>query len=433
MARRSILVALAAIAALAAAAPPGASAATAPAAPVLTSAPFTVPVSFHWTPSNDPLNLNQAVYRGGGVCTTPVTEGTVVAPPSPGIATNSFTDNPVDGVYCYYIKVADLLTTANSPGLTVVVDTTSPTATVAVSNQVAGAVSGTVTVSGTSADAVSGVGSSVLHVGAAGACPSGPAVSASWDTTTTPNGAYDVCNVVTDNAGHVVVATTTVTVANAVAPAVTAPGGAPAGTVTGGAAADKVAPGAPRKLIVTLPRAKAIGENPRPTLHWLKPKAADLARVIVVLSRKHPPRSPSDGTRIYRGLRTSVVLNLTPGQRGFVALFAVDRSGNVSKPARRIVSPAVLIPLRPLSGSVVVAAPRLSWKPRAGSAYYNVQVFRNGTRVLVGWPARNSYDVPAGALTPGTYVWFVWPAVSSGGATPAFADLIGRATFVVKS
>ena len=61
-----------------------------------------------------------------------------------------------------------------------------------------------------------------------------------------------------------------------------------------------------------------------------------------------------------------------------------------------------------------------------------MQVFRNGKRVLVGWPSSASYVIPAGALLPGTYVWFVWPAVRVGGAAPAYADLIGRAIFVVK-
>ena len=37
--------------------------------------------------------------------------------------TSSYSEPAPDGTYCYYIQAADLLTTANSPGLTVVVDT----------------------------------------------------------------------------------------------------------------------------------------------------------------------------------------------------------------------------------------------------------------------------------------------------------------------
>jgi hypothetical protein len=32
-------------------------------------------------------------------------------------------------------------------------------------------------------------------------------------------------------------------------------------------------------------------------------------------------------------------------------------------------------------------------------------------------------------LTPGTYVWFVWPAVAPKHAPPKFAARIGRGTF----
>jgi hypothetical protein len=64
-----------------------------------------------------------------------------------------------------------------------------------------------------------------------------------------------------------------------------------------------------------------------------------------------------------------------------------------------------------------------------GSAYYNLQLFRNGKRVLVVWPSQPSYQIPAGALTPGNYVWYVWPALRRGAAAPTFASLIGRATF----
>ena len=44
-----------------------------------------------------------------------------------------------------------------------------------------------------------------------------------WDTTALANGAYDVCNVVTDNAGHSATATLTVTVSNLKPPAAARP------------------------------------------------------------------------------------------------------------------------------------------------------------------------------------------------------------------
>jgi hypothetical protein len=89
--------------------------------------------------------------------------------------------------------------------------------------------------------------------------------------------------------------------------------------------------------------------------------------------------------------------------------------------------------LRPLSGSVLHTVPVLTWKAKQGSAYYNLQLYRNGKRILTVWPSHASYRVPAGLLTTGNYVWYVWPALRSGGATPTFASLIGRATFAYKA
>jgi hypothetical protein len=435
MARRSLFVALCAAGAVLL--PANALAATAPAAaPVLTSAPYAFPLTLHWTPADDPLNVSQSVYRAAGPCTTPPAAGGPITT-FPGNATTDFTGRPVDGTYCYHIRVADLLTTADGPGVTVSVDTTSPTATVAVSGQSpAGVVSGTVGVSGTSADAVSGVASSVLHAGAPGACASGPVLTSAWDTTTLASGTYEVCNVVTDNAGHSATARLTVTVVDSSPLGPTSPAlqgaAAAAGTAArAGAARDQVAPRAPTKLTAVLPRSQHRTGVVPVRLRWVNPAAADLDRVVAVLNRVRSPRAPADGRVIYRGRGTSVVLSLRAGQRAHVALFAFDRSGNVSPAARLPVTLASLIPLRPLTGSVVATAPRLTWKAHQGTAYYNLQLFRNGRRVLVAWPPRTSFR-PARTLEAGTYVWYVWPAVRHKGASPTFGALIGRATFVVR-
>ena len=79
-----------------------------------------------------------------------------------------------------------------------------------------GIVQGTVRITRTSADAGSGVASSVLQVGPVGACTTGTTVRASWNTTAYTDGSYDVCNTVTDRAGYSTTAVVTVTVANAV-------------------------------------------------------------------------------------------------------------------------------------------------------------------------------------------------------------------------
>ena len=425
MVRRAMLGTL--VAAIAAVWPAAAFALTAPAAaPQLVSAPYATPVLLHWTPGNDNDNSSQSVFRSAGPCTTPLAPGGLITT-FRGNNDTDFTGHPVDGTYCYYIKVADDDgDTRNSPGVTVSVDTTAPVATIAVPDaQAGGIVSHLVGVLGTSSDAVSGVASSTLHVGAVGACPAGPVIAPIWDTTTVANGVYDVCNVVTDNAGHTAVATATVTVANGAPLSAQPTAGAPPLFTHG----DPLALAPPAKLRVVIPRAKT-GATALPVrLHWKNPATSLFDHVIVVLNMAHAPRDPGDGHVIYTGPGTSARVALRIGLTGYFALYSIDHSGTISSAARRNVSLAGLIPMRPLTGSVVHKAPQLTWKPQKGTAYYNVQIFRNGKRIVVDWPSHASYRLPLRKLKPGTYVWFVWPAARHKHAPATFGKLIGRATF----
>ena len=195
---------------------------------------------------------------------------------------------------------------------------------------------------------------------------------------------------------------------------------------------DRTPPLAPTKLKAIRAKAKAPFTSIVVTLRWIKPTASDLARVAVVLNLKRPPKAPKDGKVVYKGLRTFTKVRLRAGQNGYFAIYAYDQSNNVSlKPARIVVKLASLIPLRPLNGSLIrTSTPVLSWKPTKGTNYYNVQVFVNGRRVLVGWPTKPTFTIPAGKLVPGTYVWYVWPALR--GKQDSFGKLIGRATFRYK-
>jgi hypothetical protein len=203
------------------------------------------------------------------------------------------------------------------------------------------------------------------------------------------------------------------------------------GTIGSVEIVDRTAPLAPTKLTFTRTKAKAPSTTIAVTLRWAKPTAADLARIVVVMNLKHAPKSPSDGKAVYKGLGTSAKVKLQAGQNGWFALYSYDHSDNVSaKPARIVVRLASLIPLRPLNGSIVhTARPLLAWKPFKGTKYYNVQLFVNGKRILVGWPTKASFKIPAGKLQPGTYVWYVWPALRGRKGAATFGKLIGRATF----
>jgi len=206
MARRSILVAI--IAAAAALVPAGAQAATAPTGFSATSAGGTVPVSLAWTTSAD--DVAQQVFRVQGACPAPASGGDPVnpTPAAPvGGGASAMTDSPQDGTWCYYVQVTDALAgKATTDGIAVTVDRPS-TGTVAVSNQVNGHfISGTVDVTGTAADAGSGVASSVLRASTGDCRTTGDVVGAGW--TPVGDGTYNVCNVVTDGAGNVTVVQT---------------------------------------------------------------------------------------------------------------------------------------------------------------------------------------------------------------------------------
>jgi hypothetical protein len=76
-------------------------------------------------------------------------------------------------------------------------------------------------------------------------------------------------------------------------------------------------------------------------------------------------------------------------------------------------------PLRaPAEKASVKAPPLLRWVPVRKAAFYNVQLFRNGRKILSEWPRKTRLRLPKAwkwngrrhTLVPGTYRWFVWPA-----------------------
>jgi hypothetical protein len=73
--------------------------------------------------------------------------------------------------------------------------------------------------------------------------------------------------------------------------------------------------------------------------------------------------------------------------------------------------------------------PTLTWRTRAGVKYYNLQLFRNGRKVLSAWPTVAHYTLKPSwryrgrtyQLTAGRYRWYVWP-----GYGPRAAHRYGR-------
>jgi hypothetical protein len=125
------------------------------------------------------------------------------------------------------------------------------------------------------------------------------------------------------------------------------------------------------------------------------------------------------------------------GRRYDYRLLAVDEAGNLAMrtfsatPGRRLLSPA--------DGATVDGPPRLRWTEVQDARYYNVQVLRNGRKILSMWPGKAHlkldrawrFDGHRFRLKPGRrYTWLVWPGRGKRSRND-YGPLIGRGTFTV--
>ena len=93
----------------------------------------------------------------------------------------------------------------------------------------------------------------------------------------------------------------------------------------------------------------------------------------------------------------------------------------------------------PVAGSVVAGPPLLRWRAVPRATYYNIQVYRDGHRILSFWPSRPRFQLHDSwayhgrrmILTSGSYVWLVWPGFGDL-ARANYGRLLGRSTFRVQ-
>jgi hypothetical protein len=141
--------------------------------------------------------------------------------------------------------------------------------------------------------------------------------------------------------------------------------------------------------------------------------------------------TPASGTRFAVGT-TNVACN------------AADVRGNRSSAAfqvtvvhvakRKAGSSAMLAP-RP--GARVTTPPTLRWRAVRKARFYNIQLYRQGQKVLSAWPtrarlrlhARWRYKGHTFRLRPASYTWLVWPAFGSL-ANPRFGKALGVSNFI---
>lgn len=180
------------------------------------------------------------------------------------------------------------------------------------------------------------------------------------------------------------------------------------------------------------PSLDALPGNHRIALDWST--SPDSQAEVVRLAKNAAPvvvyRGPASGFTD-RGLKNR--------RRYRYTVTLIDQAGN------RVASTTSTVPtasklLVPPKGSRVLAEfpPTLIWKPVKKASYYNVQVFRRGTKVLSSWPRDWRYRLKRSwrfggkryRFVPGKYCWYVWPGYGKRSKRD-YGKRLGRSCFRV--
>ena len=168
------------------------------------------------------------------------------------------------------------------------------------------------------------------------------------------------------------------------------------------------------------------------TLTWKLPRAPDFASVVIT-------RAATDGASqvVYRGNDTTYTdRGVINGVEYRYLIVAMDKAGNRSTGVAVVATPKRAMLRSPRDGASLRKPPLLRWLPVKNASYYNVQMFRENTRILSAWPKRTTLRLHRSwkfgphryRLTPGLYRWYVWPGFGSR-AGAEYGDLLGSSTF----
>jgi hypothetical protein len=133
---------------------------------------------------------------------------------------------------------------------------------------------------------------------------------------------------------------------------------------------------------------------------------------------------------------------LRNGTRYTYLLQALDAAGNTASASTSVTPTAEASTahlLSPGAGSSLSRPPLLRWRKIARASYYNVQLFRNGRKILSAWPTKPQYQLRSKwryrgkrhRLVAGTYRWLLWAGYGKR-SEHRYGKLLGRRTFVVR-
>ncbi len=154
--------------------------------------------------------------------------------------------------------------------------------------------------------------------------------------------------------------------------------------------------------------------------------AAPEARSIAIL--RAPGRGGTEDSTVYRGRpRSFTDFSAVNGRRYRYTVASRDRAANRSRRTVSVVpGPRLLVPA---DGAVLAAPPLLRWTPVHRASYYNVQLSRDGRKILSRWPERPRFQLAA-PLAPGRYEWDVWPGIGPRDDA-RYGSKIGSRVFVI--
>ncbi|MGH3023447.1 MAG: HYR domain-containing protein [Gaiellaceae bacterium] len=169
-------------------------------------------------------------------------------------------------------------------------------------------------------------------------------------------------------------------------------------------------------------------------LRWLRPTDLDFRRVRIERARARSGR-----TRLVAERRTAVRFTdrrAANEVRYRYVIRSLDRAGNRSRAVSAIARPSAVV--SPAYGSLVRRAPLVDWRSVRRATYYNMQLWRNGRKLLSVWPLRSGYRLRSSwtfrgrrhSLTPGRLTVYVWPGFGAKAAV-RYGPLLGSTSFRV--
>jgi HYR domain len=175
--------------------------------------------------------------------------------------------------------------------------------------------------------------------------------------------------------------------------------------------------------------------NGRVKLFWTKP--VDLGYDHVLIRRKRASGSSWKKIGIRRDRSSMIDWSPSNDVLYVYAIRSVDKAGNASATSTARARPSKI--LSPQFDAVVGSRPLVDWVASLHASYYNMQLWRNGKKVLSVWPARSAYRLRSSwtfngkhyTLSSDTYRVYVWPGFGSKAAA-VYGTLTGWSQFKVK-